>query len=74
MRRLVALTGVGILAVLGSWVSGAGADPSTDTVGCRTVAGKYMVEEAPGHHGVQHAAQQGRGEGPCGFGNPPGHE
>ncbi len=51
--------------------SAAVAEPSTDTRGCQTVASKFLNGEAPGHQGVVTAGSRTRGEGPCGFGDPP---
>lgn len=62
------------LAVVGGPALAASADPDPSTDGCQTVAHTYLEEDAPGHEGVNHAAEQGNGEGPCGFGNPPGDE
>lgn len=74
MKRLGALAAVGLVAVVGSSIGPAVAEPSTETQGCQTVASKFLQEDAPGHEGIQNAAgQEGPGEGPCGFGNPPGH-
>ena len=47
------------------------AEPSTGTTGCQTVASKFLNEDAPGHQGVTTAGSRTRGEGPCGFGDPP---
>jgi hypothetical protein len=75
MKRVIALTAVCVLALFGGAIGGAAAEPSTDTQGCQTVASKFLEEDAAGHHGIQNAAgQPSPGEGPCGFGNPPGHE
>ncbi len=75
MRRVIGLGVVAIVALVSGSIGGAAAEPSTDTQGCQTVASKYLEEDAPGHHGIQNAAEQGSpGEGPCGFGSPPGHE
>ena len=74
MKRLIALSAVTGVAALATPVSGASAEPTTDTQGCQVVANKYLTEDAPGHEGVQNAASRTGGEGPCGFGNPPGHD
>lgn len=75
MKRVIAVPAVTVaLAFLGGSTTAASAEPSTDTRGCQTVAMKYLAEEAPGHEGVQNGAGEGTGEGPCGFGSPPGHE
>ncbi len=74
MRRWIAPVAVGVVAVVSGSVGAAGAQPTTDTRGCQTVASKYVEEDAAGHHGIQNAAGSGAGEGPCGFGNPPGQE
>ncbi len=75
MKRGIAVPAVTIaLALFGGSITAASAEPTTDTVGCQTIAGKYLEEDAPGHGGVQNAAGQGPGEGPCGFGNPPRHQ
>jgi hypothetical protein len=71
MKRLIARSAVLSVAVLGSPISGASAEPSPDTQGCQVVASKYLDETSPGHQGVQNAASQARGEGPCGAGTPP---
>ena len=73
MKRLIALSAVTSVAALATPVSGATAEPTTDTQGCQVVANKYLTEDAPGHEGVQNAASRTGGEGPCGFGDPPGH-
>ncbi len=73
MKRLIAVSAVTTLTLGGS-ISGASAEPSTDTKGCQVVADKYLDASAPGHQGVQNAGSKAGGEGPCGFGNPPGHE
>ncbi len=72
MKRVVALSAVVGVAVLGGPVTGASAQPTTDTQGCQTIAYKFQTETAPGHQGVQNAGTQARGEGPCGFGTTPG--
>lgn len=74
MRRVVALSAITSVAVLGGSVSAASADPSPESHGCQEIVVKHENEGAPGHQGISHAAEQGRGEGPCGFGSPPGHE
>lgn len=74
VRRLIVLSAVAGVAVLGTQTSGASAEPTTETQGCQVVASKYLSEDAAGHHGVQNAASRTGGEGPCGFGNPPGHD
>ena len=74
MRRVIAVVAVGVIALVGGSIGGATAEPSTDTVGCQTVASKYLGEDAAGHDGIQNAAGRGAGEGPCGFGDPPGQE
>lgn len=74
MRRVVAPIAVAVVAIAGGSVGAAGAQPTTDSRGCQTVASKYLEEDAAGHHGIQNAAGSGLGEGPCGFGNPPGQE
>ncbi len=71
MKRLLAVTAVTTVAVLGVSVPGASAQPDPGTRGCQTVASKYLDEDAPGHKGVANAAERGTGEGPCGFGDPP---
>ena len=71
MKRTIALTAVTVTALVGGFSSGAAAEPTTETMGCQTVANKFLSEEAPGHGGVSNAAGQGAGEGPCGFGTPP---
>lgn len=73
MRRLIALSALGSMALWGGSATAASAEPSPDTRGCQTVASKYVNEDAPGHQGVSNAAEHGTGEGPCGFGSPPGH-
>ena len=72
MRRVIASVAVGVVAVVGGPIGAAGAQPTTDTEGCQTVASKYLEEDAAGHHGIQNAAGSGAGEGPRGFGDPPG--
>lgn len=52
-------------------IGASSAEPSPDTTGCQTVAGKFLNPEAPGHEGQQVAGNSSRGEGPCGFGDPP---
>ena len=74
MKRLIAMSALGSMAILGGSVTGASAEPSPDTRGCQTVASKYLQEDASGHEGVRNAASHGTGEGPCGFGTPPGTE
>ena len=74
MKRAIAVPALIAFAFLGGSMTPASAEPSTDTRGCQTVAVKYLEEEAPGHEGVQNAAGQGTGEGPCGFGRAPGHQ
>ncbi len=74
MKRLIAASAVGSVMAFGGPISGASAEPSTDSHGCQVVANKYLDENAPGHQGVQNAGSKAGGEGPCGFGNPPGHE
>ena len=74
MKRLIALSAATSIAVLATPVNGASAEPTTDTQGCQVVANKYLTEDAPGHEGVQNAASRTGGEGPCGFGDPPGHD
>ena len=74
MKRVIAVPGVIALGLLGGSMTAASAEPSTDTYGCQTVAVKYLQAEAPGHEGVQNAAGQGTGEGPCGFGSPPSRQ
>ena len=71
MRRLIALSALGSMALWGGSVTAASAEPSPDTRGCQTVASKYVNEDAPGHQGVSNAGDRGVGEGPCGFGDPP---
>ena len=71
MRRLIALSALGSMALWGGSVTAASAEPSPDTRGCQTVASKFVNEDAPGHKGVSNAADRGTGEGPCGFGEPP---
>ena len=74
VKRVVASTVIGFVAVVGGSIGPAVAEPSTETQGCQTVATKYLQEDAPGHEGIQNAAgQESPGEGPCGFGTPPGH-
>lgn len=73
MGRLIALSALGSMALWGGSVTAASAEPSPDTRGCQTVAMKFLDPTAPGHQGVSTAAMRGRGEGPCGFGDPPGH-
>ncbi len=73
MRRAVAVSAFTV-ALIGGTITAAGAEPSTDTTGCQTVASKFLEEDAPGHDGIQNAAEHAGGEGPCGFGTPPGHE
>ncbi|HEV2810373.1 MAG TPA: hypothetical protein VGV93_08270 [Acidimicrobiales bacterium] len=73
MRRLVALSALGSMALWGGSVTAASADPRLTTRGCQTVAMKFLDPTAPGHQGVATAAMHGTGEGPCGFGSPPGH-
>ncbi len=72
MKRMIGMSVVTVAALVGGLTGGAAAQPSTDTTGCQTVAFKYTQEDAPGHHGIQNAAGQGTGEGPCGFGTPHG--
>ena len=74
MRRLVALSAITGAAVLGGPISAASADPSPSSHGCQVIVVKHENPSAPGHQGIANAAEQGRGEGPCGFGSPPGHE
>ena len=72
MKRTIALAAVAVTALVGGFSGGAAAEPTTETTGCQTVATKYTQPDAPGHHGVYNAAgQEGPGEGPCGFGEPP---
>lgn len=73
MRRVVAMSAV-VFGLVGGSITAASAEPSTDTVGCQTVASKFLEEDAPGHDGIENAAGHAGGEGPCGFGPPPGHE
>lgn len=73
VRRVVAASAFTVALICGP-ITAAGAEPSTDTVGCQTVASKFLEEDAPGHEGIENAAGQAGGEGPCGFGTPPGHE
>ncbi len=68
---MIALTGIGAVALVGGWISAAVAEPTTDTQGCQIVASKFLQPDAPGHQGIHNAAGQGAGEGPCGFGTPP---
>ena len=72
MKRIIAVSAVGGIMALGGPLSGASAEPSTDSHGCQVVASKYLEENAPGHQGVQNAGSRSGGEGPCGFGDPPG--
>lgn len=72
VRRLIAVSVLAAFAVVGGPAAAASADPDPSTNGCQTVAHKYLDEDASGHEGVSHAAEQGNGEGPCGFGSPPG--
>jgi len=74
MKRAITLIALASMATFGGSVSAAFAEPSPDSRGCQTVAYKFLNEDAPGHEGVSRAANQGRGEGPCGFGDPPGHQ
>jgi len=71
MKRLLAVAAVAIVALVGGSPPGASAEPDPATRGCQTVALKYLTETAPGHEGISIAANQGTGEGPCGFGEPP---
>ncbi|HEV2070870.1 MAG TPA: hypothetical protein VGR26_13850 [Acidimicrobiales bacterium] len=71
MKRLIASSVVATAAMLGGFATGAAAQHDPGSHGCLTVASKYMDPTAPGHRGVAHAAEQGTGEGPCGFGDPP---
>ncbi len=73
MKRVVAASALAVALASGT-LTAASAEPSTDTTGCQTVASKFLDEEAPGHHGIQNAGERAGGEGPCGFGTPPGHE
>jgi hypothetical protein len=74
MKRLIAVSAVASVTALAVPIGGASAEPSTDTTGCQVVAGKYLDASAPGHQGVQNAGSKSGGEGPCGFGSPPGHD
>ena len=71
MKRRIAVVAVTSITALGLPITGASAEPTTDTHGCQVVANKYLTEDAPGHQGVETAASRTGGEGPCGFGNPP---
>ncbi len=71
MKRLIAASAVATVAMLGVSIPGASAQPDPSSHGCQTVAMKFLDPTAPGHQGVATAAQQGAGEGPCGFGDPP---
>ena len=71
MKRLIASCVVATVAMLGVSIPGASAQPDPTSQGCQTVASKFLNPSAPGHQGVANAAQQGTGEGPCGFGEPP---
>lgn len=71
MKRWIIVVAVATGALVVGPNSTAVAEPSTDTTGCQTVASKYLNEEAPGHQGVATAGSRTRGEGPCGFGDPP---
>lgn len=71
MKRMMALAGVGVVALLGGSVGAAAAEPTTDTHGCQVVSSKFLQADAPGHQGISNAAGQSGGEGPCGFGEPP---
>ena len=73
MRRLIALSALGSMALWGASITSASAEPRPTTRGCQTVAMKFLDPTAPGHQGVSNAASRGTGEGPCGFGSPPGH-
>lgn len=72
MKRLIAMGAIAGATVLAGPIGAASAEPSTETQGCQVVADKYLTEGAPGHEGIQTAGSQSRGEGPCGFGTPPG--
>ena len=74
MKRLTAALAVASIMALGGPIGAASAEPSTDSHGCQVVADKFLDESAPGHQGVQNAGSRAGGEGPCGFGTPPGHE
>ncbi len=71
MRRRMALVAFGTLTLLAGPVGSASAQPTTDTTGCQTVASKFLNEDEPGHQGQVVAGNRSRGEGPCGFGDPP---
>ena len=70
MRRLV-MFALGSVTLLVGPIGAASAEPSPDTMGCQTVASKFLNEDAPGHQGVTTAGTKSGGEGPCGFGDPP---
>ena len=70
MKR-IGLFAVASTALLVGPIGVASAEPSTETQGCQTVANKFQNEDAPGHEGVMTAGTSSRGEGPCGFGDPP---
>lgn len=71
MKRLITSCVVATVAILGVSVPGASAQHDPGSHGCLTVASKFLDPTAPGHQGIAHSAQQGTGEGPCGFGEPP---
>lgn len=71
MKRLIASSVVATVVMLGGFATGASAQHDPGSNGCLTVAAKFLDPTAPGHQGVANAADQGTGEGPCGFGTPP---
>jgi hypothetical protein len=71
MKRRMVLFAVGSATLLVGPIGTASAEPTPATRGCQTVASKFLNEDAPGHQGVMTAGNQSRGEGPCGFGDPP---
>ena len=71
MKRRMVVLAMGSVALLVGPVEAASAAPTPATTGCQTVASKFLDPTAPGHVGQQTAATSSRGEGPCGFGDPP---
>ena len=71
MKRRIVLFALGSVALVVGPIGAASAEPTPDSRGCQTVASKFLNPEAPGHEGVSNAGTRTRGEGPCGFGDPP---
>ncbi|MCA1703431.1 MAG: hypothetical protein LC808_09305 [Actinobacteria bacterium] len=71
MKPRMVVLAVGSVTLLLLPIGTASAEPSPATRGCQTVASKFLNEDAPGHQGVMTAGTHSRGEGPCGFGDPP---